>query len=208
MSKSFIVGITGGSGSGKTLFLNKLMSRFGEGEISLLSLDNYYKPRVLQPKDEKGIENFDLPESLDSTRFSDDLKKLKKGKDIDITEYTFNNDEKVPSTIHIKSTPIIVVEGIFAFYFKEISDLLDFKIFIEAPDYLMLTRRITRDAEERGYDLSDVLYRFQHHVTPSFKKYIEPMKNDADVIVPNHNGFDVALDVVVIYLREQFKKLS
>jgi len=203
MPKSMLVGITGGSGSGKTLFLKQLMNRFEEGEISLLSLDNYYKPRIEQPKDEQGIENFDLPESLDRNRFSEDLKKLKNGEDITIQEYTFNNNNKTPSLIHIKSTPIIVVEGIFTFYYQEILDLLDFKIFIEAPDYLMLTRRIMRDAEERGYDLSDVLYRFQHHVTPSFKKFIEPLKNDADLIVPNHNGFEVALDVVVTYLRNK-----
>ncbi|MFT4834455.1 MAG: uridine kinase [Marinoscillum sp.] len=203
MSKPYLIGITGGSGSGKTLFLRQLMEAFADTEVSLLSLDNYYKPRTEQPKDKKGIENFDLPESLDRVRFSEDLKKLKAGQDISITEYTFNNSAKEPEIITIKSTPIVVVEGLFTFYYKEVSEMLDFKIFIEAPDYLMLTRRITRDAEERGYDLSDVLYRFQHHVTPSFRKYIEPLKHDADIIIPNHNGFDVGLDVVICYLRQK-----
>ena len=203
MSKPLIIGITGGSGSGKTLFLKQLMEKFEEGEISLLSLDNYYKPRTEQPLDERGVENFDLPESLDRERFSNDLRKLKQGKDIIIQEYTFNNDEKKPQTIHIKATPIIVVEGIFTFYYEEILDLLDLKIYIEAPDYLMLTRRITRDAEERGYDLSDVLYRFQHDVTRAFKKYIEPLKHEADVLIPNHNGFSVGLEVIVSYLRQK-----
>lgn len=203
MSKPYTIGITGGSGSGKTLFLRRLMEAFAPEEVSLLSLDNYYKPRHEQPRDEKGIENFDMPESLDRERFSHDLKKLKEGEDITIQEYTFNNDAKMPRWIEIKSTPILVVEGIFTFYYEEINELLDFKIFIEAPDYLMLTRRIVRDAEERGYDLSDVLYRFQHHVTPSFRKYIEPLKHDADVIVPNHNGFAVALEVVITFLRQK-----
>tara|TARA_B100001245_G_C22722791_1_gene351131 strand:- start:1 stop:621 length:621 start_codon:yes stop_codon:yes gene_type:complete len=206
MNKPITVGITGGSGSGKTLFLKQLMQSFEPHEASLLSLDNYYKPRNEQPKDDQGIENFDMPESLDRIRFSEDLKRLKSGQDITIQEYTFNNDKRTPEIIVIKSTPIIVVEGIFTFYYDEINSLLDFKIFIEAPDYLMLTRRITRDAEERGYDLSDVLYRFQHHVTPSFKKYIEPLKHDADVIIPNHNGFATALDVVITYLKNQLKE--
>lgn len=201
--KPLLIGITGGSGSGKTLFLKKLMDAFSAEEVSLLSLDNYYKPRAEQPKDAKGIENFDLPESLDRERFFHDLQRLKKGEHISIQEYTFNNDQVIPGIIEVRSTPIIVVEGIFAFYYQEINDLLDFKIFIEAPDYLMLTRRITRDAEERGYDLSDVLYRFQHHVTPSFKKYIEPLKYDSDIIIPNHNGFAVALNVVITFLRHQ-----
>ncbi|MEQ9302949.1 MAG: uridine kinase, partial [Marinoscillum sp.] len=142
MNKPITVGITGGSGSGKTLFLRQLMAAFGPEEVSLLSLDNYYKPRNEQPKDDRGIENFDLPESLDRERFSLDLKKLKSGQDLTLKEYTFNNAAKEPKLIHIKSTPIIVVEGIFTFYYEEINDLLDFKIFIEAPDYLMLTRRI------------------------------------------------------------------
>lgn len=206
MNRPITVGITGGSGSGKTLFLKQLMEAFNAQEVSLLSLDNYYKPRHEQPMDDQGIENFDMPESLDRERFSADLKKLKAGEDITIQEYTFNNDSKTPEIIHIKSTPIIVVEGIFTFYYKEINSLLDFKIFIEAPDYLMLTRRITRDAEERGYDLSDVLYRFQHHVTPSFKKYIEPLKYDSDIIIPNHNGFERALDVVITYLRGKLQE--
>lgn len=202
-SGPIVVGISGGSGSGKTLFLRRLMGEFSDDEVSLLSLDNYYKERKQQPKDEQGIENFDMPESIDSQRFFHDLEKLKSGQDIDLVEYTFNNKSKKPKVIKIKSAPVIVVEGIFTFYFKKVSDLLDLKIFIEAPDYLMLTRRITRDAKERGYDLSDVLYRFQHHVTPSFKKYIEPLKMDADIIIPNHKGFAVALNVVTTYLRSR-----
>ncbi|MEP0366747.1 MAG: uridine kinase [Cyclobacteriaceae bacterium] len=202
MSAPLIIGITGGSGSGKTHFLYELLKQMDEGTASVLSLDNYYTPLDQQPIDQNGIENFDLPESLDRKRFVEDLKKLKSGEDITITEYTFNNSDKVPETIHIKSTPIIMVEGIFTFYYQDVLDLLNLKIFVEAPEYLMLTRRITRDAEERGYDLSDVLYRFQHHVTPSFKKYIEPSKYEADLIVPNHNGFDIALEVVSNYLKK------
>lgn len=202
MSKPLIIGITGGSGSGKTLFLKQLLSCLDKGTASVLSMDNYYKPRNEQPIDEKGIENFDKPESLDKGRIVNDLKKLKSGKNVSLTEYTFNNESKKPSIIHINSAPIIMVEGIFTFYYKEVCDLLDLKIFVEAPEYLMLTRRITRDAEERGYDLSDVLYRFQHHVTPSFKNYIEPSKYDADLIIPNHDGFNIALDVVSNYLKK------
>ena len=179
------------------------MEAFSPDEVSLLSLDNYYKKRNEQPKDHQGIENFDLPESIDRARFFHDLQKLKSGTDISLLEYTFNNQAKTPGTLQIKSAPILVVEGIFTFYFKEINELLDLKVFIEAPDYLMLTRRITRDAEERGYDLSDVLYRFQHHVTPSFKKYIEPLKMDADIIIPNYRGFEMGLDVVITYLRSR-----
>ncbi|MFY0599485.1 MAG: uridine kinase [Cyclobacteriaceae bacterium] len=202
MSNPQIIGITGGSGSGKTLFLKQLLTCLDPETASVLSMDNYYNPQETQPKDEKGIENFDLPESLDRERFVSDLKKLKSGEDISLNEYTFNNEDITPSLIHIKSAPIIMVEGIFSFYYKEVLDLLNLKIFVEAPEYLMLTRRITRDAKERGYDLNDVLYRFQHHVTPSFKKFIEPSKYEADLIIPNHDGFDIALEVVSNYLKK------
>lgn len=202
---SLIVGISGGSGSGKTLFLSRLVNSFAPGQVSLFTLDNYYRPREEQPRDEKGIENFDLPESLDEQKLLSDLAKLKAGHDLELQEYTFNNQERKPRSIVIKAAPVIVVEGIFTFYFKNIRDLLDLKIYIEAPDYLMLTRRIMRDAEERGYDLSDVLYRFQHHVTPSFKKYIEPLKYEADLIIPNHHSFDTALHVVSSFLKGHLK---
>lgn len=202
MNKPLIIGITGGSGSGKTLFLRELLSCLNPGTASVLSMDNYYKPRSEQPKDEKGIENFDQPESIDEERIVSDLRKLKSGENVSLTEYTFNNDSKKPAIIHIDSAPIIMVEGIFTFHYEQVCALLDLKIFVEAPEYLMLTRRITRDAEERGYDLSDVLYRFQHHVTPSFKRYIEPSKYSADLIIPNHDGFKIALDVVSNYLKK------
>ncbi|WP_258102611.1 uridine kinase [Marinoscillum sp. MHG1-6] len=203
MKSPLIIGITGGSGSGKTLFLHKLVEALGEENVSVLSMDNYYKPIHEQSKDEKGIENFDLPESLDRQRFYVDLSKLKSGQDITIKEYTFNNSSRNPKTIHIKSCPVIVVEGIFTFCFEEILELLGLKLYVEAPEYLMLSRRIERDAKERGYDLSDVLYRFQHHVTPSYKKYIEPYKLEADLIIPNQNNFDYALAVVSSFLKKQ-----
>lgn len=203
MKTPLIIGITGGSGSGKTLFLKQLISTLGEDAISILSMDNYYKPLSDQTRDDHGIENFDLPDSLDRERFYHDLSTLKNGKDISITEYTFNNSAKEPEIINIKSRPIIVVEGIFTFHYSEILKMLDLKLYVDAPEYLMLTRRITRDAKERGYDLTDVLYRFQHHVTPSFKKYIEPMKFEADLIIPNQNHFEIALDVVCTFLKKR-----
>jgi uridine kinase len=202
MGSPLIVGITGGSGSGKTHFLIKLMKSLPEKSVTLFSMDNYYLPIERQEKDENGIENFDRPDSLDREKFHDDLVSLKKGEDIKIQEYTFNYLEKKPKIIHIKSAPIIIVEGIFTFYYEEISRLLDLKIYIDTPDYLMLKRRIIRDAEERGYDINDVMYRYEHHVTPAFKKYILPTKDEADIIIPNHDNFERALAVISGYLKQ------
>ena len=200
MSKPKVVGITGGSGSGKTLFMNELISKLNAA--SLHSMDNYYIDITKQEKDHSGVENFDRLESIDITRFIKDLEKLISGEALEIKEYTFNNDKSTSKQIVIESQPVILVEGIFVLYIEEIRNLLDLKLFIEAPDYLMMKRRIIRDASERGYDLSDVLYRYEHHVTPAYKQYIEPSRELADLIVPNYNQFDTALEVISSFLNK------
>ena len=200
MSKPIVVGITGGSGSGKTMFMNELMSKLPNA--SLHSMDNYYIQITDQPKDDKGIENFDTPQSIDQVRFTEDLQKLIAGEDIELTEYTYNNDRDNPDPkkILVRSNPIILVEGIFAFHIAAVRELLDLKLYIDAPDYLMMKRRIIRDSKERGYDIDDVLYRYEHHVTPAYKKYIEPSKQYADIIIPNHEDFAKALQVIIAFL--------
>ncbi len=199
MAKPIVVGITGGSGSGKTVFMKELMRVVPN--TALHSLDNYYIDIDKQPKDKNGIENFDTPESISEDRFANDLKKLIAGESIELTEYTFNNAANHAQKIEIKSQAIILVEGIFVFHYKKVRDLLDLKLYIEAPDYLMMKRRIIRDAKERGYDLDDVLYRYEYHVTPAYKKYIEPSKKWADLIIPNHQNFDAAIKVVSAFLN-------
>jgi uridine kinase len=201
MKEPLVVGMTGGSASGKTLFLSSLMEIFQEGEICLVSQDNYYKSRDTQPVDENGVKNFDTPLSIDFDEFRHDLEELKKGNTVQRQEYTFNNPNVIPKNLVFKPSPIIIAEGIFVFYDKELSSLFDLKLFIEAKNYLMLKRRITRDALERGYDLDDVLYRYEKHVAPTFEKYIEPLKHEADIIIPNNHHFKKALQVVVAYLK-------
>ncbi len=200
MKKPLVVGITGGSGSGKTRFINQLSERLKA--VSLLSMDNYYIEIDKQPIDSNGIENFDKLESIDTKKFVSDIERLVNGETVQLTEYTFNNKSAEPKLITIISQPIILVEGIFALYLEGVRNLTDLNLYIDAPDFLMVKRRILRDAKERGYDLDDVLYRFEHHVTPAFKKYIEPSKQWADIIIPNHTDFGRALNVVSTYLNK------
>ena len=200
MAKPIIVGITGGSGSGKTLFMNSLMAKLKDA--SLFSMDNYYVDITKQKKDDEGIEDFDRLESIDHNKYVQDLKKLISGESISFREYTFNKNISEARTITVESKPVILVEGIFVLHVKEVRELLDLKLYVEAPNYLMMKRRIIRDANERGYDLNDVLYRYEYHVTPSFNKYIEPSKRWADLVIPNHDNFDVALNVVSTFLNQ------
>lgn len=201
MKIPYTIGITGGSGSGKTFFLNKLSSHFAADQVCLLSQDHYYKPLDQQPRDKNGVENFDLPISIDRKQFHDDLEKLRSGQHIQKKEYTFNQHKAIPKLLELKSAPIIIVEGLFVQYFEEVNALLDLKIFMEAKVHLNVARRIKRDQEERGYDMTDVLYRFENHVMPVYESLIEPLKHKADFIIPNNQNVDGAIEVMAGFLK-------
>ncbi|NBW38736.1 MAG: uridine kinase [Cytophagia bacterium] len=202
---TYTIGITGGSGSGKTYLIENLSNQFKPEEICLISQDNYYRTREEQVTDEKGVKNFDLPNAIDHERFYTDLMKLKSGHEVEKLEYTFNNPNATPKTIVLKPAPIIIVEGIFVQYFNEIENELDLKIFLEAKDHVKLSRRIRRDNEQRGYDLDDVLYRYQYHVMPVYEKYIEPLKHSSDLVIPNNSHFDRAIEVLVLSLKARLQ---
>lgn len=208
MQKSYTIGITGGSGSGKTFFIKSLASRFSADEICLLSQDHYYKPLNLQITDEQGVQNFDLPSAIERERFHQDILKLKNGEVIRIPEYTFNNPKVTKQLLEFKPAPIIIVEGLFVQYFEEIAAELDLKIFIEVKDYIKLGRRIIRDNDERGYDIHDVLYRYQHHVMPVYEKLIKPLKHHTDLIIPNNDDFEKAVDIIALALKGKLSDIS
>jgi uridine kinase len=204
--KPLIIGITGGSGSGKTTFIQRLKQRFSQKEICVISQDDYYRPREQQRIDGKGVYNFDRPRSIDKKAFTRDLKMLIKGKSICRLEYTFNNEKAKPKELTFQPAPIIIVEGIFVFHFKKIRKLLDIRVFLHAKENLKVIRRIKRDREERNYPLDDVLYRYEHHVLPTFEKYIKPYMEEADIIINNNLHFDRGLEVLAGFLRQYLEE--
>jgi len=206
MQKPYVIGITGGSGSGKTTFINNLHCQFSSDQVCFLSMDNYYKKREEQEIDVNRQHNFDLPTSFRRDDFFRDLSRLINGEEVHIMEYTFNNPLATSKAIVYKPAPVIIVEGIFVFFFEEIANLIDLKIFLDASEHLKLIRRIKRDAEERNYPLDDVLYRYQHHVHPTYEQYILPMRAKADLIVNNNYNFNCALDVVLPFVRDKVEK--
>lgn len=199
----YIVGITGGSASGKTLFLRSLMDAFKPGQICLLSLDNYYKSRHLQPLDHNGQINYDHPDSISIEEYEADLNALKQGKAVKRLEYTFNHPEKAPELLVFNPAPIIVVEGIFVLYFEHLSKLIDLKVFIDTKEHIKLKRRIERDKAERGIAIEEIMYQYEHHVAPTFQKYILPFREEADLVIPNNHNFNKGLEVLVSFLREK-----
>jgi len=202
MINSLIIGVTGGSGSGKSHFVQEVLNNFSEGQVCLVTQDNYYRKREEQPIDENGIKNFDLPESINDEHLYRDILALKHGKEVRITEYTYNNQEMVPRELVFKPAQVIVVEGILVFYWEKIRSLIDLTVFIEATDLIKVKRRIIRDAKERGYDLNDVLYRYEHHVAPFYDRFVKPIKHDADLIIPNNTDFKKGLEVLTGYIRD------
>lgn len=203
MDKPYIIGITGGSGSGKSRFLKALLTGFEGKGVTCISQDDYYLPRESQIVDKNGECNFDLPESIDYEHFASDLKKLHEWERVEKMEYTFNNPDKQAEMIVRDPAPVILVEGIFIFHYPKIRSLLDLKVFIDARDYVKLKRRLRRDREERGYDADDVLYKYEHHIMPSYQKYIEPHKDAADLIVPNNVDFKAAVDVIRGFIQSK-----
>lgn len=206
--KPFVIGISGGSGSGKTSFIRQLRERFSEREICIISQDDYYLPRDQQHKDPNDEYNFDLPKSFDRKKFRRDVERLLAGETVIIEEYTFNNPDAKPRILTFAPAPVLVIEGLFVLHFKKIAPLLDLKVFINAKENLKIIRRILRDQVERGYPLDDVLYKYQHHVLPSYERYIQPYKDEADIIVNNNKDFQRGLDVLSGFLKSKLQELA
>jgi uridine kinase len=200
-NKPYIIGITGGSGSGKTSIIELLRKTFKPTELCLISQDNYYKDRKAHSIDENGVTNFDLPSCLNEEHFLNDIKTLIEGKSIQIEEYTFNNSKAQSRKIELFSAPIIIVEGLFVFHFEGMKKLMDLKVFVDACEETRLKRRIHRDQVERNYPLDDVLYRFKHHVTPAYNKYILPYQKLSDIIINNEFSYEEAVKVISGYIK-------
>jgi uridine kinase len=184
--KPFIIGITGGSGSGKTFFLNCFLDHFSSGEVSLLSQDNYYISAGEMSPEENRVHNFDLPAAIDDSLFLTDLQKLMSGQTVYKEEYTFHKPGSVPKTLTIHPAPLIIVEGLFILHFEKIAELLDLRIFIETDEDVALQRRLKRDLAERGYTESAILYKWTNHFLPAYADYLLPYKNSCARIIRNN----------------------
>jgi uridine kinase len=204
--QQYVVGIAGGSASGKTSFLNRLKENLPIGSVSIISQDNYYKPKAEQEKDENGEVNFDLPTSINKDAFFNDITSLLNGKTISFKEYTFNNDGQEPKTVVIEPAPIMVVEGLFVFHYPEIRQLLDLRVYLDVREELKLERRIKRDRDERGYPESVVRYQWENHVMPSYKKFLKPYRDDSNLIITNNLTFDKGLAVLTDHLCYRLEK--
>jgi len=199
--KPYVVGVAGGSASGKTSIINDLIAELGGNEVALISQDNYYFERHLQAKDENGEINFDLPDAIDREALKQDVERLLIGERVVTKEYTFNNPAVDAKMVAIEPARILIIEGLFVFHFHELAEKMDLKIYVDAKDEVKLKRRILRDAVERGYPESDVRYRWMNHVLPSYQRFLRPHRDHCDLVITNNRSYAKGLSVLVNHLK-------
>ncbi|MBE5859941.1 MAG: uridine kinase [Butyrivibrio sp.] len=206
MSKVCIVGIAGGSASGKTTIVNRIREKFGD-DIVVISHDSYYKAHNDLTYDERSRLNYDHPSSFDTERLIEDVKKLKKGEEVDIPVYDYAIHNRSEQTIHIKPKPVILLEGILILENKELRDLMDVKVFVDTDADERLMRRIRRDTIERARSVDSVLTQYAQTVKPMHEQFIEPSKKYADLIIPrggeNLTGINIFTEHLKSMLREE-----
>lgn len=204
--KPYVIGIAGSSGSGKTFFLNCFLNHFTDYEVTLISQDNYYIPAHTKTQEENKLYNFDLPTAIHRDAFYHDIKSLFDGHAINKKEYTFNNPALKPRMLKIKPAPILIIEGLFIFYYTEINALLDFRIFLHADDDIALQRRLKRDLTERGYGEEDVRYKWTNHVIPAYRRFLLPFRSNCDRVVTNNTDDPMSIIAITDEISAQLRK--
>jgi uridine kinase len=197
----YLIGITGGSASGKSLLIQNLRYQFSEQELCIISQDDYYKTIDQQQTDEYGVYNFDMLESIDSELMYKDLLTLAKGNEVVKKEYIFEIKDKEASNKIFKPAPVVIVEGLFVFAFPAISALFDLSVFIDCDSELRFERRLKRDVMERGIPEEKVFHQWKHHVIPSHKNFVKPYRITADIVINNYNDMNKGASILSNHIR-------
>ena len=194
--KAILIGIAGGTGSGKTSVARALANHFGNGEVALIEQDSYYNDLAHLPLDERALINFDHPNSLDFELLKSDLQKLIQGESVDIPIYDYAAHSRSKNSLHVKDPHIIILEGILALFDEGLRQMMDIKIFVDTADDIRIIRRIKRDTSKRGRSLESVIQQYYNTVRPMHIQFVEPTKRFADIIVPEGGHNKVAIDLL------------
>ena len=205
MSDIIIIGIAGGTGSGKTTITRRIMQKFGSN-VSVIYHDNYYKAHHNLSYEQRTRLNYDHPDAFDTQLLVRDLKKLKQGETVRCPVYDYTIHDRSQKTILIKPAKVIVIEGILIFQSKELCDLMDIKIFVDTDADVRILRRIVRDVRDRGRSLDSVVNQYLTTVKPMHEQFVEPSKRKADIIIPEGGHNQVALEMVLQRVKAHLDK--
>ena len=200
-----VIGIAGGTGSGKTTLMKNIMNRFGD-VVTVLSHDNYYRRHDELTYEERCLINYDEPAALETDLMAYHLDLLRQGQSIDCPVYDFSAHNRSNETIRIIPKKVIIVEGILIFENEPLRNLMDIKIFVDTDADVRLCRRIKRDVNKRGRTLESVLMQYQQTVKPMHEKYVEPSKKHADIVVPEGGKNLVALDMIMLRIQQHLSE--
>ncbi len=198
-----VIGIAGGTGSGKTTVVNQIINELPENEVCVISQDSYYKSTDSLSYEERIKINFDHPRAIDFELLEKHIIELKKGEIIQQPVYSFVTHNRTKDFIETHPRKVVIIEGILIFNNKKLLDLFDIKIFVHADADERLIRRVRRDIKERGRDIDEVLDRYKNTLKPMHQQFIEPTKSFADIIIPNDRYNTVAIDIVRTVISER-----
>ncbi len=201
-----VIGIAGGAGSGKTTVVNKILEAVSPQDVAVLSQDSYYRDSSDVPVAERQKINVDHPDSIEFDLLAQHVAQLKKGQPIEQPTYSYTTYERGKETIHTEPKAVVIVEGILVLQNKALRSLMDIKIFVETDDDDRLARVIRRDIVERGRTATQVLDRYVNIVKPMHKRFIEPSRKYADLIIPNYDGLEVAINVILTVIEKKLGK--
>ena len=200
---SLIIGISGGTGSGKTTVANRILESVSASEVVFIQQDSYYRNINDLPLDYRNIANFDHPDALDNDLLVNHVRRLKAGEAVELPLYDFKTSTRLNDTRHVEPKPIVIVEGILIFIDPRLLEQMDIKVFVDTPDDIRFIRRLRRDLAERGRTVESVIEQYIATVRPMHMQFVEPSKRHADVIIPEGGHNLVSIDLLSGKIRER-----
>lgn len=204
-SKTCIIGICGGSGSGKTTVTSTLVNLVGEENVSIIEQDSYYKDQSHLGFEDRVKTNYDHPFAFDNELLIQQIKDLKEGKAIEKPIYDFSEHNRKKKTLKVESKEVVILEGILIFNEQEIRDLMDIKVFVDTDSDVRIIRRILRDIKDRGRSLDSVIMQYMTTVRPAHLQFVEPSKRYADIIIPEGGKNKVAIDLLYQKIKSELE---
>ncbi len=203
---SLIIGISGGTGSGKTTVANRILESVSASEVVFIQQDSYYRNINDLPLDYRNIANFDHPDALDNDLLVNHVRRLKAGEAVELPLYDFKTSTRLNETRHVEPKPIVIVEGILIFADPRLLEQMDIKVFVDTPDDIRFIRRLRRDLAERGRTVESVIEQYIATVRPMHMQFVEPSKRYADVIIPEGGHNLVSIDLISGKIRERLAR--